>query len=416
MFDYDKWQEIFATIRKNKLRTFLTIVGISWGIFMIIILIGLGNGFQKGVTKDFGNWATNSGFVWGQKTTISYGGFQPGRYINFDNSDTQLLRSRVKEIRFLAPRNQLGGWRGGNNVTRGTLTGAFTIVGDYPEFNSINVQELSKGRFINQKDIDDYRKVAVIAQNVVNLLFEEEEDPIGEYITINKVNFQVVGLIKPIRNDGDENDQNTIHVPFTTFQRAFNYGEKVGWYAFSAYEHHDVDAVQNKMLAMLKEKNSVHPLDEDAIGYFNLQKEFEEITGLFTGLELFTWFVGLCTLFAGIIGVSNIMLIIVKERTKEIGIRKSLGATPFSIVSLILQESVFLSIVGGYISLILGLILLDVLTMALPEDFIILNPSVSPGVALGSLVLLVVGGMIAGIMPAQKAASISPIEAIRQEN
>ena len=416
MFDYDKWQEIFGTIRKNKLRTFLTIVGISWGIFMIVILIGLGNGFRKGVTQDFGEWATNSGFVWGQKTTISYDGFQPGRYINFDNSDTQLLLGRVREIRYLAPRNQLGGWRGGNNVTRGTLTGAFTIVGDYPEFNKINVQNIPEGRFINQKDVEDFRKVAVIGQNVVNLLFEEDEDPIGEYITINKVNFQVVGLIKPIRATGNENDQNTIHVPFTTFQRAFKFGDRVGWYAFAAHEQYDVDKVQQKMLAMLKSKNSIHPLDEDAIGYFNLQKEFEEISGLFTGLELFTWFVGLCTLFAGIIGVSNIMLIIVKERTKEIGIRKSLGATPLSIVSLILQESVFLSIVGGYIALIIGLLLLDLLSMAMPADSIILNPAVSPGVAIGSLVLLVVGGMIAGILPAQKAAAISPIEAIRQEN
>ena len=260
------------------------------------------------------------------------------------------------------------------------------------------------------------RKVAVIGQNVFNLLFEEDEDPIGHYITINKVNFQVVGFIKPIRNDGNERDLNTIQVPFTTFQRAFGFGDRVGWYAFCAYDQHNVAEIQTKMLAMLKEKNSIHPLDEDAIGYENLQEEFEEINGLFRGLNLFTWFVGLSTLFAGIIGVSNIMLIIVKERTKEIGIRKSLGATPLSIISLIVQESVFLTMVGGYLALIFGLMLLDLLSNVLPEDFIILNPNVSPAVAIGSLVLLVVGGIIAGIMPAQKAAGISPIEAIRQEN
>ena len=256
----------------------------------------------------------------------------------------------------------------------------------------------------------------MIGQNVFNLLFDEDEDPIGEYITINKVNFQVVGFIKPIRNDGNERDLNSIQVPFSTFQKAFGYGDRVGWYGFSAYEEHDVAAVQTKMLALLKEKNSIHPLDEDAIGYANLQKEFEEITGLFRGLNLFTWFVGLSTLFAGIIGVSNIMLIIVKERTKEIGIRKSLGATPYSIVSLIVQESIFLTLVGGYLALIAGLLILDVLSKVLPDDFIILNPNVSPGVAIGSLILLVVGGIIAGILPAQKAAAISPIEAIRQEN
>ena len=416
MLDYDKWQEIFGTIRQNKLRTFLTIIGIAWGIFMIISLVGLGNGFEKGVTKGFGNWATNSGFMWGQRTTISYGGFQPGRNVSFDNSDTEILRTRVKEIRYLAPRNQLGGWRGGNNVTRKDKAGAFTVIGDYPEFNKINIQNIEQGRFINQKDIDDFRKIAVIGQNVFNLLFDEDEDPVGEYITINKVNFQVVGFIKPIRNDGNERDLNTIQVPFSTFQRAFGFGNRVGWYAFSAYEQHDVAEVQAKMLTMLRNKNNIHPLDEDAIGHNNLQKEFEEITGLFRGLNLFTWFVGLSTLFAGIIGVSNIMLIIVKERTKEIGIRKSLGATPNSIIGLIVQESVFLTMVGGYTALIAGLLILDVLSSVLPEDFIILNPNVSPAVAIGSLVLLVVGGVIAGVLPAQKAAAISPIEAIRQEN
>jgi putative ABC transport system permease protein len=416
MFDYDKWQEIFGTIRKNKLRTFLTVVGIAWGIFMIISLVGLGNGFEKGVTKGFGNWATNSGFMWGQRTTISYGGFQPGRNVSFDNSDTEILLTRVKEIRYLAPRNQLGGWRGGNNVTRKDKAGAFTVIGDYPEFNKINIQNIEQGRFINQKDIEDYRKVAIIGQNVFNLLFDEDEDPVGEYITINKVNFQVVGFIKPVRNDGNERDLNTIQIPFSTFQRAFGFGNRVGWYAFSAYEQHDVAEVQSKMLTLLREKNSIHPMDEDAIGHNNLQKEFEEISGLFRGLNLFTWFVGLSTLFAGIIGVSNIMLIIVKERTKEIGIRKSLGATPNSIIGLIVQESIFLTMFGGYFALIIGLMILDVLTKFLPEDFIILNPSVSPGVAIGSLVLLVIGGIIAGVLPAQKAARINPIEAIRQEN
>lgn len=383
---------------------------------MIISLVGLGNGFRKGVTKDFGQWATNSGFVWGLRTTISYGGFQPGRRISFDNSDTKLLLSRLKEIHYLAPRNQLGGWRGGNNVTRGYNSGAFTVNGDYPEFNKINIQSIEKGRFINQKDIDDYRKVAVIGQNVVNLLFEKDEDPIGEYITIKKVNFQVVGLIKPIRSDGEERDQNSIHIPFTTFQRAFNFGDRVGYYAFSAYEQFDVEKVQARMLTILRNNNKVHPLDEDAIGYFNLQKKFDEISGLFRGLELFTWFVGLSTLFAGIIGVSNIMLIIVKERTKEIGIRKSLGATPYSIIGLIVQESVFLTFIGGYFALIMGLLILDVLSRVLPEDFIILNPNVSPAVAIGSLALLVIGGIIASVMPARKAAAVSPVEAIRQEN
>ena len=390
-------------------------LGIFWGIFMIIILLGAGNSFQDGVSKDFGRWATNSGFIWGQKTTISHEGFRPGRYVRFDNSDTELILSRVREIKHLAPRNRLGGYRGGNNVTHNNTAGAFTIMGDYPEFNKIQIQDISHGRFINEKDIKDFRKVAVIGLNVKNILFEEDEDPIGQYITIQKVNFLVVGITKPVKADGEDEDQNTIHVPFTTFQRSFNYGDKVGWYAYSIKDNFLVSEIEAKILTLLKEKNQINPSDEDAIGHFNLQKEFNEINGLFNGLKYFTWFVGLSTLFAGIIGVSNIMLIIVKERTKEIGIRKSLGASPNSIISLIMQESVFLTMIGGYFALVFALILLEVVGNFIPEDEVFAAPSVSLSVAFGSLGLLVIGGAIAGILPAKKAASISPIEAIRNE-
>ena len=415
MFDYDKWQEILSTIRKNKLRTILTILGISWGIFMIVILLGAGNSFHDGVTKQFGGWATNSGFLWSQRTTISYHGFKPGRRYQFDNSDTKMLLARVKELQYLAPRNRLGGWRGGNNVVRNNKTGAFNINGDVPEFNKIQINIIERGRFLNRKDIDDERKVAVIGENVRNILFEEDEDPIGQYITINKVNFMVVGLIKPIKKDHEGEDQNTIHVPFTTFQKAFNYGDNVGWYAYNIYDGYRVSEVEEKIVRLLKEKNDIHPLDEDGIGHFNLQKEFEEINGMFAGLNYFTWFVGISTLFAGIIGVSNIMLIIVKERTKEIGIRKSLGATPLSIISLILQESVFLTFIGGYFALVLGIVILEAVGHVIPPDAMFAPPGVEPAIALTALGILIVGGVIAGILPATKAASISPIEAIRNE-
>ncbi len=415
MFDYDKWQEIFGTIRKNKLRTFLTMLGIFWGIFMIIILLGAGNSFQVGVSKDFGQWATNSGFIWGQKTTVSHNGFKPGRYLRFDNSDTKLILNRAREIKHLAPRNRLGDFRGNNNVTRNHKSGAFTIMGDYPDFNKIQIQKISNGRFINEKDIIDFRKVAVIGLNVKNILFEEDEDPVGKYITIKKVNFMVVGVIEPIKSDGEDENQNSIHVPFSTFQRSFNYGDKVGWYAYSIKDEYHASEIETKIITLLKEKNDVSPLDEDAIGHFNLQEKFDEINGLFSGLKYFTWFVGLSTLFAGIIGVSNIMLIIVKERTREIGIRKSLGATPVSIISLIMQESIFLTMIGGYLALIFSLLLLEVVGNLIPEGEVFAAPSVSLAVAFGALGLLVVGGAIAGILPAQKAASISPIEAIRNE-
>ncbi len=410
MFDYDKWQEIFGTIRKNKLRTFLTLLGIACGMFMLVLLLGAGNSFREGVMGEF-NFATNSGFLWGRRTTISHNGFQPGKYVRFDNSDTRLLWSRIPEMKYLAPRNSLGSAL----TVYKEKSASFEVFGDYPDYNMIEIKNIPQGRFINQKDIEDHRKVAVIGSGVVKQLFDKDEDPIGKFITIKKVNFKIVGVIKPARGGGDAESESSIHVPFSTFQKAFNFGEQVGWYGYSVDANADLSVIEPKIIELLKEKNNIHPLDEDAVGHFNLQAEYEEINGLFDGLTYFTWFVGISTLFAGIIGISNIMLIIVKERTKEIGIRKAMGATPVSIVSLIIQESVFLTLVGGYFALVFGLFLLEVIGAIMPKDgnMPFTAPSVDPMVVLGALGILVLGGALAGILPARKAASVSPIEAIR---
>ena len=416
MFDYDKWQEIFGTIKRNKLRTFLTIFGIGWGIFMIVILLGAGNGLQNGVTRDFNGWATNSGFFWTRRTTISHDGLLPGRYIRFTNEDTKMLREKVPEIKYLSPRNSLGGFRGGARVVKEDKAGSFSVFGDTPDYINIQQVIISSGRFLNVKDLSDERKVAVIGQNVVDVLFDEEEDPIGQYLKINNVSFQVVGVFQSQRSgEQAERDTQTIFTPFTTFQKAFQFGNRVSWFGYSAEEGYKVSEVEEKIVAMLKEQHHIHPDDADAIGTENLEEEFGEINGLFTGMNIFTWFVGISTLFAGIIGVSNIMLIIVKERTKEIGIRKSLGATPYSIVSLIVQESIFLTTIAGYLALVVGIFLLEAIGKAIPDDGFLLNPEVSMPVAIGALLILIIGGAIAGILPASKAVSINPIEAIRQD-
>ena len=410
MFDSDKWQEIFGTIRKNKLRTFLTLLGIACGMFMLIILLGGGNSLRNGITEDF-NFVTNSGFVWGRRTTISHNGFKPGRRIRFDNSDTKMILSRVKEMRYLAPRNSLG-----QSLTiYKDKNGSFEVYGDYPDYNKIQIKDIPIGRFINKKDIEDSRKVAVIGVGVQKILFDDDEDPIGKFITIKKINFRIVGIIKQNRSSGDPEDESDIHVPFSTFQKAFQYGDQVGWYGYALHQDADMAATETNLIKLLKEKNDIHPLDEDAVGHENVQKEFEEMNDLFDGLMYFTWFVGISTLFAGIIGISNIMLIIVKERTKEIGIRKSLGATPNSIVSLIIQESVFLTLVGGYIALVSGLGLLELIGMIMPSDGSLpfAAPTVNAMVPLAALGILVFGGTLAGILPARKAAAVSPIEAIR---
>lgn len=419
MFDYDKWQEILATMRKNKLRTFLTMFGVFWGIFMLLLLLGTGNGLERGVTKNFSGWATNSGFIWSNRTTMAYKGMQPGRFISFKNEDKLRLEQQVEGLGVIAPRNNLGGWRGGNNVSRKTKTGAFSVFGDYPEYQQVQIVDVYKGRHINKKDIEDKRKTAVIGESVVNILFEPGEDPIGEYIMINGVNFQVVGMFKSLRSGEQGNrDTQTIYIPFTTFQQAFNYGNNVGYFAFTAKPGAKVSQVEENIRRVLGETHRIHPEDKNALGSNNLEEEFGQINGLFAGISIFVWIVGTGTLLAGVIGVSNIMLIIVKERTKEIGIRKALGATPFSIVSLILQESVIITALSGYMGILLGTLVIESLGAFVEQQpggtmGMFGPPNVDITIAIASLITLIVFGMLAGLIPAKKAANISPIEAIR---
>jgi len=420
MFDYDKWQEIFATIKKNKLRTFLTMFGVFWGIFMLMILLGSGNGLENGVHRDFSGWATNGGFMWGNRTTMAFAGFKPGRYIRFYNEDVAALRQHVDGLDKLAPRNSLGSWRGGNNVFRGDKSGPFNVYGDYPDYQFIQIVDITRGRHINELDLREKRKVAVIGQEVVNVLFDTEEDPIGEYIKINGVFFKVIGVFKSKRNDEmATRDMQTVYVPFSTFQQAFNFGNRVGWFAFSAREGVPVSKVETQMKELLIKRHNIHPEDAAAIGSNNLEEEFGKITGLFFGISLFNWIVGIGTLLAGVIGVSNIMLIIVKERTKEIGIRKSIGATPLSIVSLIMQESIFLTTIAGYLGLVMGTVLLETVNYVMDkmdmQTGMFTHPGVDFRIAVTAFAILIFCGALAGLIPARKAASISPIEAIRVE-
>lgn len=421
MFDLDRWQEIMSALKKNKLRTFFTAFGVFWGILMLIIMLGSGTGLKNGVTSDFGDFATNSVFMWTRPTTVPYKGLPRGRNYNFRNDDIDALRREIPEIEYLAPRTLGGGFRGGNNVVRGTKSGAFSVMGDYPEWNLIDPVNIENGRFINNADLREKRKVAVIGNKVYEVLFKPGEEAIGQYIQIQGFYFQVVGVFKPKNsgvNFGGDKEQ-SVFIPLTTFQRVYNWGDIIGWFAFTSKPGIPVSVVEEKASALLRRRHHVSPDDTQAIGSFNMQKQYNQMTGLFAGINGLIWVVGIGTLLAGVIGISNIMLVIVKERTKEIGIQRALGASPFNIISQIITESVFLTTFAGYAGLVIGVAILEGVNYALvssgAESNMFKNPNIDFNMAITALAILIISGAIAGLIPARKAVSIKPIDALRYE-
>lgn len=419
LFDADRWQEIFSTLKKNKLRTFFTAFGVFWGIFMLAIMMGSGTGLENAVGRDMGNMATNSVFIWTQQTTMPYKGFDRGRFYNFRNGDTEAMLENIPEIKHIGPRIQGWGGNGNNNVVRGERTGAFTIQGDYPAYNLIDPVGMRTGRFINDLDINNNRKVCVIGDRVRNEMFSAEENPIGQYIRIQGVYFKVVGIFKSTKPHRGEYEDQVIYLPFTTLQKTYNYGDVVGWYSITSRDDVPVSVVEDKAKALLRQRHTIHPDDERAVGSFNLENEFNKMTNLFSGIRGLIWIVGIGTLLAGVIGVSNIMLIIVKERTREIGVQRAIGATPWHVISQVILESVFLTTIAGYIGLVLGVAIVEgvnyMLVSSGADSEMFSNPEVNFGVAMRALEILVVAGVLAGLIPAYRAVSMKPIDALRNE-
>ncbi len=421
MFDLDHWQEIAAALARNRLRTFLTAFGVFWGIFLLVILLGSGNGLSNGVMSGFSGMATNSLFVWGMRTSKPYGGLDAGREIDFTNEDTAALRRQVPEAQVIAPRLQLGGHRAGATVRRGAEESAFSIMGDYPEIFTIQSMVLDRGRLLDHLDLVDKRKVAVIGTQVVDTLFKKGENPIDQAIEINGVWFKVIGVFRS-RQSGDqgEHDSQTIYVPFTTFQQAFNAGDKVHWYAITARPDVAASVVETKVLDLLRARHKVAPDDRRGIGSFNLEKRFGQIQGLFGGIQILMWIVGLGTLSAGAIGVSNIMLIVVRERTQEIGLRRAIGATPWKVMVQIVVEAVILTAVAGLIGLCAGVGVMELVSQALAHGAgggrtMFIAPGVSFSDAMVALAILIATGTIAGFIPAQRAIGVSPVVALHSE-
>ena len=417
LFDLDRWQEVFDTLGANLLRTMLTAFGVLWGIFMLIIMLGAGSGLYNGVAgSEFQGFETNSLYIWTQRTTMPYKGLPEGRWFRMTNEDTKALRNLVPEAEVIAPRNEVGGWRGDANVVRGKNSGAYGVKGDYPEVIEIQPFKITNGRWLNQLDIDQKRKVAVIGSKVINDLFKPEEEVLGSDIRINGVYFTVVGIIKSQKSGGEaEDDAQSIFVPLSSFQQAFNYGNWVSNFGFKPKEGYSVSFIEEKILSILKERHRVHPQDEFAFGVNNNEENYAEFANVFTGINFLSWFVGTLTLIAGIIGISNIMLIIVKERTKEIGIRRAIGASPTSIISQIMLEALVLTTMAGYIGIVLGVWVIE-LAGPLIEDDSFKNPEVNFETILVALGVLIVSGCAAGFIPAYRALEIKPVEALRTEN
>ena len=418
MFSKDRWKEILEVLSSNMLRTIATAFGVGWGIFILIILLAAGKGLENGIRLNFNGVATNTMFLWTETTSMAFEGLPEGRNFNFKLEDVESLRRNIPELRIISPRNSLRRSEG-DNVIRGTESGQYRVFGDYPDIIEQRPIYTANGRFFNYNDIKDKRKVVVIGHGIRNDLYDEDEEVIGSYVKISGINFMVVGTYKEkTSNGGGENSEREIFMPFTTFSQAFNRADNVGWMALTAEDGSSISDLTEKIIQTVKQSRKVHPDDERAIGYFDLYEEFNRVESLFGALQFIAYFVGILILLSGIIGVSNIMLIVIKERTKEIGIRRALGEDPWSIRLQILMESIFLTIISGMVGIIFGALSIYGINALLdsvgPVDMF-LNPSVSLGVVLVALLILIVSGLLAGFIPANSAIKVRPIEALRTE-
>ncbi len=410
IFSLDKFQEILDTVKKNKLRTFLTCFSVAWGIFILIILLGAGTGLENGVREEFNRDAINSVWIRRGQTSKPYKGLQPGRKIQFTNEDYEELKRSIEGIEYMSSRFYV--W-GNNNITYKEEYDTFNIISSHPDHQYLENTQLMQGRFINALDVEQYRKVAAIGNQVEAALFKGKP-AIGEYIGINGISFKVIGTFTDER---DEWQQRLIYLPLSTAQRIFNGRNRVHVISFTTGDVSPEKgaAMEKQAQQILATRHHFDVTDERAVHIGNRWEEYLKYMRLFGGIRIFIWVIGIGTIVAGIVGVSNIMLIAVKERTREIGIRKALGASPWSIIDLILTESILITVLSGYVGLLLGIGVLEVVSNYMPPSTYFRNPEVDWKVALGAFLLLVFAGCLAGFIPARKAAQVKPVQALHDE-
>lgn len=419
IFKKDTWQEIYYSLRNNKLRTFLTMIGVGWGMFLYVSLLGAAKGMENGFDKLFSGFATNSIFLWAQNTSIPYDGFPKGRQVHLKLEDIEILKRKIPEIDYISPQNSRGNFgNAGEQMSRNGKSATYTLNGDYPLGNKISEKKLIFGRYLNDADISQNKNVVVIGEEVYKNFFDakKNENPLGKSINIKGIFFNVIGVFRVKKGGGMENDQ-TVFIPLSTFTKMYNNGDKVDFFAIVSKPNADVNKVEEKVRQQLKSKNNVSPDDTNAFGTFNLGKEFKKLTGFLSGMQLLTIIVGTLTILAGVIAISNILLITVKERTKEIGIRRALGAKPSEVRNQILLESVVITLSSGLLGFMSGIFVLMILDIATKgqDSFPFYNPTVNYGNVFEAMAVMVILGLVIGMIPAQRAVKIRPIEALRTE-
>lgn len=419
MFDTDRWVEIWVTITRNKTRSLLTCFGVFWGILMLVILLGSGTGLKNAIFSNANGFATNSVFFFADRTSEAYKGFNKGRQWDMRTRDVESIKRDVEGVEALSP--IIWGNRSEKNIVYKQLTGTYNVKGVYPEYFKIETQELYHGRLLNDIDEEQKRKVCLIGSKINETLFHNT-DPCGKYIRVNGLYYQVVGVVKQKAagvNIGGRAEE-TVFLPFSTMQQTLNQGDILHFLCVSAYPGYDIQKLISDVKSIMFSQNEISPTDPQAVGVVNIAAQFDTFNMLFTGIDILVWLVGMGTLLAGIIGVSNIMMVTVKERTREIGVRRALGAKPLNIISQVMSESLLLTAMAGLLGLSLGVFMLDLIDkilMAQPpgNNMPLEHPGVDINTAVAATVVLLFSGMLAGLIPAWRAMQIKAIDAIREE-
>ena len=420
MFDFDGLNEIWQTIARNKTRSLLTAFGVFWGVFLLVVLSSTGNGFENGMMRQVEGVTPNTGLFFTGTTSEPYKGYQKGRNWSMNLSDLKAIRDNIPDIVAISP--ELSVWTSEDkNVVYGNRSGSYTVKGVLPEYDYIMKSRIVKGRFINDADIANHRKVCLLGKRAYEDLFEKGMDPLGKMVRVNGLYFQVVGVISTYNSNVQINGtpDESVVLPFTTMQQLFSKGDDINFFVMAANDNASIAELQDKVEQLLKQRHDIAPDDKTALNSFNLEDIFKMFKGLFLGIHILIWIVGLGTLMSGIIGVSNIMLVTVKERTREIGVRRAIGAKPKVIIGQVLSESLLLTTLAGLVGMCVGVGVMAIvgkITSNMPSDNMMFqDPNMGFKAAVAATVIVILSGLLAGVLPALRAIQIKAIDAIREE-